>query len=154
MYSGHQYKEDVKVVILRRYEHLAKVNICAARLREAGIPCFISNANTSTILPFMEDGYVLHVNAEDTEAARAIVENLERQWREPQNDDYREADHDDIAYAKSVFETEQRMRRSDGRLLALLLIILALILVALGAYSSVQQSKKWNPASLPVLGMR
>ena len=128
------FRENVKVVILRRFIYSARANIYSARLKEHGIPCFISNINTSTLIPFGEGGILLHVRENDLEAAHALLEELDKLEKTPPDIDYRDADLQDIAYEKAVFERDQRIKQASGNIFWIILvavIFLALIYSAL-----------------------
>lgn len=128
------YQEDVKVIILRRFGHLASANIAAARLREAGVPCFISNANARSLLPFVEDGFVLHVNADDAQRAEHIIRQLEAYWATPQNGDH--PDDEELSLEHEGIEPVIINRQPGINKTSILLIILAILILILGVFSA------------------
>ena len=134
MTEQQTFRDDVRVVILRRFVYEAQANIYAARLHEAGIDTFISNATTGSMLPFIPGGFVMHVAESDLEEARHILKELDDNLKVQSNLDYRNADLEDIEYEKSVYLHEQKMERREGKYFAILIIILAVVLSALYAF--------------------
>lgn len=130
------FRDDVRVVILRRFEHEAQANIYAARITEAGIHCFISNATTGGILPFIPGGFVMHVAESDLPEARAILEEMDGNLKIQSNLDYRDASLEDIEYEKTVYQNEQKIDRWEGKYIAFAIIILAIILYVVYAFFS------------------
>ena len=124
----------MRVVILRRFVHEGQANIYAARLHEAGIDTFISNATTGGMLPFIPGGFVMHVAETNYEDALEIIEKMDDNLKVQSNLDYRNADIEDIEYEHSVYRREQKMERREGKYIAIFIIVLALILSALYAF--------------------
>ncbi|MDX1408922.1 MAG: DUF2007 domain-containing protein, partial [Saprospiraceae bacterium] len=134
MVGQHTFRDDVRVVILRRFIHEAQANIYAARLHEAGIDTFISNANTGGMLPFIPGGFVMHVDETDLEEAQQILREMDDNLKVQSNLDYRNADLEDIEYEKAVYLSEQKMERREGKYMAFFIIVLVVILSALYAF--------------------
>ena len=135
--SKNSDKENIRFVILRHYANMAEASIYVAHLNAAGIRAFLSNTNTSQLLPFAEGGIGLHVLENQVEEAREIVEGLEEEVAQPYDDDYRDADHDDIEFVRQVKERERRLDETPSRafvnfMIAVIFIFLLMLALILG----------------------
>ncbi len=128
------FRENIKLIIVRRFINEAKANIYAAFLREEGVQCFISNSTTGTLLPFANGGYLLHIAERDLEETNEILTILDQNDATHVDQDYRNADLADIAYEKAIYDHDKRNEKGSGRYLAILLIVLALIASAFFAF--------------------
>ncbi len=118
------------VIAIKYFYFESQARLYAARLREAGIPCFVSNANTITAFPLGDGGIGLHVRAIDAESASGIIRELDSNDQTTDEDDaFREADHEDIAYQRELHEGP--LRRQRWVLTAIAVIILLVILLRL-----------------------
>ena len=68
----HFQPDDEGVVVGKFYDQL-EANISAARLRSEGVPCFITNAFSQSMMPNTQSFVSLHVRHEDREQAREIL---------------------------------------------------------------------------------
>jgi|GEM_PF-6476043 len=134
MNTDSVFRQNVKLIIVRRFINEAKANIYASYLRSEGVDCFISNTNTGTLLPFINGGFLLHIAERDLEETHRLLERLDQNASTRVDQDYRDADLTDIAYEKAISDHDRRLEKGDGRYLAMLLIVLALILSAFFAY--------------------
>lgn len=128
------FRENIKLVIVRRFINEAEANIYAAYLRGEGVECFISNSTTGTLLPFVNGGFILHIAERDMEEAHDLLRKLDQNSETRVDQDYRDADLEDIAYEKAISDHDTRLEKGGGRYLALLLIVIVLILTALFAF--------------------
>lgn len=126
------FKKDVKFVIARRFSSEAIASIYAARLEEAGINSFISNSNTGTLIPFISGGIIMHVAESDLAETKQIFTALDEKSNLKVDEDYHDADHDEIEYQRTLHEHESKVSRGDGKVLAVVLIVIILIIVAIG----------------------
>ena len=129
--ASDNFRSDIKTIILKRFISIAEAKIYEARLNEAGIRTFLSNTNTGQLLPFHDGGIVLHIQENDLEEAADIVAILDRDAVLPYEEDYREADHDDIDYARQLKETEDNLERSKPNWLIVFLILLLIAIFLL-----------------------
>ncbi len=102
--------KEFKIVTLKYFCTEHEAWLCVARLKEVGIPSFLSNTNASTAFPFANGGIGLHVKAVDLEVSTKIIEKLE----DPLSilhleQSFHDADHDEIAYEKKVYEQKNGM---------------------------------------------
>jgi hypothetical protein len=126
------FKKGVKVIIAKRFLHESLAEIYKAKLAEKDIKSFISNANTSTMIPFVGGGFTLHIDEADKDDVLKIVTKLDQNFENPVEQDFRDADMEDIIYAKEVAEYEESLEKSSlGDLITygiLILIILATLI--------------------------
>jgi hypothetical protein len=134
MKTDSAFRENVKLIIVRRFINEAKATIYAAYLRGKGVHCFISNTTAGTLLPFINGGFLLHIEERDLEETNDLLDKLDQNASTRPDEDYRDADLADIAYEKAVSDYDRRLEKSGGRSLAVLLIVIALILSALFAF--------------------
>jgi hypothetical protein len=73
-FDDHLFLEegDDREVVAKYYSPL-EGEVAAARLRSEGIPCFLANSTSQSILPHLQLVTRLHVRPQDMEAARAIL---------------------------------------------------------------------------------
>ena len=131
------FRNNIKLVIVKRFVFEARANIYAAYLREAGIKCFISNSTTGTLIPFVNGGFLLHVSENDLDEAMVLIGELDKNEAAPKDEDYRDADISDIEYAKGVHEYERKLQRGYGKY-TIWAILVAILL--LGAYLALHRA--------------
>lgn len=131
------FEEDVEVIAVRYFSFSTEASLYAAHLKDAGIRCFISNANSVTMLPLEQPGIGLHIRLEDREAALEILRNIDRQLAEEPTQAYHDADEEEIEYLKSIQEDAQG---SNALLLLVILIILLLV------FRTFARAAGWAPA--------
>jgi predicted 3-demethylubiquinone-9 3-methyltransferase (glyoxalase superfamily) len=119
------FDHDVKFVIARRFHSEMEANIYASKLRRAEISCFISNSAMSTMLPF-NDGFTLHVPIKDLREARRILKRIDNEVKNFE-EDFRDADHEDIQYQKELYQETYLGRYSWQIILFTILAVLLLI---------------------------
>lgn len=124
-----EFDPEARIVTVKHCYQEAVAHLYAARLEAAGIPCFISNANTITALPLGAGGIGLHVRERDLQAASAVVARLDHQLsRAPAEQEFHDADLDEIRYQQALHQP--RTGTADRVLLFILLLILLLVLRA------------------------
>lgn len=128
------FSKDTRVVAVKFFYFETKARIYAARLKEAGIISFISNANSSTVIPFGEGGIGLHVNKKDLEEALEIIEQLDiNNETEPSDISFRDADKEDIAYEKAI-RTGNKQAYSPSLMITIFFIIVMVFLLIRSCY--------------------
>lgn len=120
---------DVKVCIARRFFNEASARLYQTILGEEGVESFISNSITSTLIPFGEGGFILHVRESDLKLAREIMKEIDKKLEQYPAGDFTDADLEDIHYEKQVWEYDQRLKNSTPRSGILILIITLSILI-------------------------
>ncbi|MBL7796069.1 MAG: DUF2007 domain-containing protein [Saprospiraceae bacterium] len=70
--DGHYFEENSGEVVAKFYSAM-EAEVAAARLRTEGIPCFIANSASQTMLPHLQLLVRLHVRPQDVERARALL---------------------------------------------------------------------------------
>ena len=77
-------------------------------------------------------GLSLEVEVSDYELAQDILKQMDQDAnKQPDDMDFTEADHKDIAFEKSVFEREQKISNAKPPYLVFLIIILMCLVYAL-----------------------
>lgn len=132
-----QFEENVRVVALRYFHFATEAEMYAAHLRDAGIRCFVSNVNSVTMLPVEQPGIGLHIRDEDRALALQVVQRVDRQLREEPQESYHDADHEDIAYLRSL---RHDAPGSNG------LLWLVAIIVGLLLFRALARAAGWAPA--------
>jgi len=107
-YFGAQYDPNVRIVTVKNFQFESLASLYAARLEQAGIDCFVSNANTITAFPIGTGGIGLHVKARDQEQALQLIAEMDANQVAPLEEDFREAGHEEIAYQKSLHRPDDR----------------------------------------------
>ena len=98
----------MEFMILRRFYSNIEANIYLIRMKEAGINCFLSSDNISTILPLSDGGVLLNVSEDQIhEAANLLVQINAEEMEVVQNEDFRDATKEDIYYTKMVKDREK-----------------------------------------------
>ncbi len=131
------FEENVKVVVVKYFYLESEASLYAARLKEAGIKSFLSNANVSTAIPIGHGGIGLHVRESDMAEALKIVKLLDDQNKKPIEESYEDADEEEIAYLKSLHEQE---KGQDWMYWGIMLLIGFLILRAFLRASGIMNS--------------
>ncbi len=70
--DGHYFEENSGEVVAKFYSAM-EAEVAAARLRTEGIPCFIANSASQSVLPHLQLLVRLHVRPQDLERARALL---------------------------------------------------------------------------------
>lgn len=99
-----EFEEPTRIVPLKYFFFESEAHLYAARLKEAGIPCFISNANIMTALPLGGGGGIgLHIRHADlAEAARLVARLDHLKENGAQDEAFHDAGHDDIEYQRAL----------------------------------------------------
>ena len=133
-----RYRNSKKIITVKYFYYESQARLYAAKLRDEEIPCFISNANSITAFPLGGGGIGLHVMEDDSSMALHIIKEMDKaNQRGHLDDDFYDADEEDIEYLKSLKTTNDLFKPA----LAFALILISLILVraflrANGAVSS------------------
>ena len=106
---SENFGQEEKIIILKYFSFESQAHIYAARLKEEGIPCFVSNSHVGTALPLGGVANVaLHVKVQDTEQAKKIILEMDYQQQTGASQDFREATLEDIAYEREINKQEDR----------------------------------------------
>lgn len=68
----HYFEENSGEVVAKFYSAM-EAEVAAARLRTEGIPCFIANSASQSVLPHLQLLVRLHVRPQDVERARTLL---------------------------------------------------------------------------------
>ena len=120
--------KPVKVVIVKYFFLESIARLYSARLREAGVPSFIGNANAITAFPLGGGGITLHVREKDLPVAKKIVDELDLQAKTPVEEDFRDASQEDIDFQRTL-QAEQDPSRSYPLLITFFVFIIIVIIL-------------------------
>ncbi len=70
--DGHYFEENSGEVVAKFYSAM-EAEVAAARLRTEGIPCFLANSASQSVLPHLQLLVRLHVRPQDVERARTLL---------------------------------------------------------------------------------
>lgn len=70
--QNHYFEENSGEVVAKFYSPL-EADVAAARLRTEGIPCFLANTASQSVLPHLQILVRLHVRPQDAERARFLL---------------------------------------------------------------------------------
>lgn len=124
-----EFDDQTRIVVVKHFYFESQARLYAARLKEAGIKCVVSNATLQTMLPVEQGGIKLLVRETDLEEASHIVSQMDQNNNEGSKDDsYHDIDEQGIAYLQSL-EKEKK-----GNLWLQWLVILILLLLLIRAF--------------------
>jgi len=137
------FEEGSRIVAVKHFFLESEAYLYAARLREAGIPHYISNANIMTAIPLGGGGGIgLNVRQKDLAEASRIIARLDYQQSRPPDEDYRNADEDEIEYLRDLHgeASEEQSQTSKyiywGIITVIVLLIIRAFLRAAGLVES------------------
>ncbi|MEL6925575.1 MAG: hypothetical protein AAFO94_16135 [Bacteroidota bacterium] len=117
--------DESKVVTVRYFFFENEASIYAARLQEVGIPAFLSNTNSSTVLLGGTSSIGLNVRESDLDAAKYYLAELDENARTNElNEDFRDADRAEIDYQRSLHERIPFYRSPFNMFLLLIVLLL------------------------------
>lgn len=84
-FDENQYFEEHSGEVVAKFYSPLEAEVAAARLRSEGIPCFLANATSQSVLPHLQLLVRLHVRPEDAERARFLLAEAAIDTEEPEN---------------------------------------------------------------------
>lgn len=123
--NSNNFKKDVKVILIKRFVFEAEAYLAESKLNSLGIKSFVSNSTMSSMMPFTDGGYLLHVAEKDKVAALEILNQMANAERPDES--YHDADIGDIEYEKELTEYEEKLEQSSAKQ-ALLIVVIILII--------------------------
>jgi len=81
----HYFEENSGEVVAKFYSAM-EAEVAAARLRTEGIPCFIANSASQSVLPHLQLLVRLHVRPRDVERARSLLAEAAIDTEDPANE--------------------------------------------------------------------
>jgi hypothetical protein len=125
-----EFDPETRVVTVKYFGLESEARLYAARLKEAGLPSFLSNANTMTALPIGNLGIGLHIREQDLPEATGLIARVDYQLHHaPADQSFHDADLDDILYQQALHQS--RPETADRWTFFILLLILLLLLQVL-----------------------
>jgi len=106
-FDGSPYFEENSGEVVAKFYSTMEADVAAARLRSEGIPCFIANSASKSVLPHLQLLVRLHVRPADAARARLLL-------------------------AEAAIDThESAYTATDNRVLTFLAILIGLLLAIL-----------------------
>lgn len=132
------FRDNIKVILLRRFVSEPIAQIYLARLKREGIPCFLSNTYMSNLLPFNDGGFLLHIQQTDLNAAMEVLNELDRNHSMRSDGPFHDADLEDIRFEQQITEMEDRMNGKYGATVAsVIILVFTVVALSIAAYSFV-----------------
>lgn len=72
-FDQNQYFDENSGEVVAKFYSSMEAEVAAARLRSEGIPCFLANATSQSVLPHLQILVRLHVRPEDAGQARMLL---------------------------------------------------------------------------------
>lgn len=132
------FDEEVQVITIKQFNLESETWIYSTRLKQLGIPYYISNANTINALPLGGGMIGLHIRARDQEQVVELIREIEaNQQYSTEATSFHNADLEDIEFEQALNKSKQPYHwpRIIVLVLAGLLLIRA-ILRALGVVNT------------------
>ena len=101
--DSHIIGNQKALIVVRRFSLDAPAQLCAMTLRASGIQCFVTNTMTASMLPMLENSIGVYIHSSDLVIATDVLYTADNA-----SVDYRDADHDMIAYAKKLNQTNAK----------------------------------------------
>lgn len=134
------FDEQIKISLLRNFNLESEAHIVASRLKAEGIPCFLSNSNTLAALP-IGIGVSLYVREKDLTTAQNVLAQIEHAFRKyPTEEQFYEADEEEIAYQKSLNQPPG----VNSRLWYWLILLLVLLIVLRAFFRAAGWVESWR----------
>jgi len=84
-FDQNQYFDENSGEVVAKFYSPMEADVAAARLRSEGIPCFLANATSQSVLPHLQILVRLHVRPQDAEQARILLAEAAIDSEEPEN---------------------------------------------------------------------
>ena len=84
-YFDELARHNARTAVVQNFYFDFEAQVAAARLRDAGIPCYVSNAISATQLPSASPSIGLHVLEKDLARAKAILTDGEGLYSDAAN---------------------------------------------------------------------
>lgn len=107
--DDHGFDLDAKLVKLASFDFEHEAYLCKVRLETEHIKCALMNTNMTSMLSaasLSHGGIQIIVKEVDLAKAQLILEEIEQNKSEELDEDFRNADKEDIFYQKAIQENE------------------------------------------------
>lgn len=124
-----EFDQSTRIVTVKFFYFESEARLFAAGLKNEGIKCFVSNTNTITAFPLGGGGIGLHVKEEDLKMATAIVQKMENNKLKTPDEDFRDADLEEINYQKSL--NQPPIAFTNPKYIFFIIILIVILLMSL-----------------------
>ena len=119
---------DSSIVYLYSTDNPVLMQLIRIRLDEAGIESEVYDDSISGLYHITSLASRIMVQKRHLARAKNIIYDIEEEMNNQNTDfDFKEADHEDIAYEKEVYQDEIRIKNAKPKFLILILIIAFLV---------------------------
>ncbi len=80
------YFEENSGEVVAKFYSAMEADVAAARLRAEGIPCFLANSTSQSLLPHLQLLVRLHVRPQDVDRARVLLAEAAIDTEDPQDE--------------------------------------------------------------------
>ena len=123
-FANNEYYKG-RIIAIKYFYFESQVTLYAARLREVGIRCFVSNTNTITAFPLGNGGIGLHIREKDIEEASHVIRLMDKNNLQDRNDfSFRDADEEDIQYFINVSKRNNKIDRTYITIVVILVLVI------------------------------
>lgn len=119
-----------KQIILVRFHQSLRAHILINYLEQNGIQAFLTNEMLTDLIPTSAGGYIIRVFHSDIEKANAVLKSFYEQ--EAMEEEFYDADHDDIAYEKLKHERAEKGKISNVYIIPLVILLIIIFLLTNG----------------------
>lgn len=124
-------KNSSEIIIVKKTFSESQAMIYQARLKEAEIPCFVSNQNMNTVFPTIGGGVSIHVHKEHEEQALEIIAHIDGLAIEDNSVfTHHDATIEDIDYEKKLKEGYYNRKALWPWIVGILLVLIIIRLIA------------------------
>ncbi len=123
-FANNEYYKG-RIIAIKYFYFESQATLYAARLREVGIRCFVSNTNTITAFPLGNGGIGLHIREKDIEEASHVIRLMDKNNLQDRNDfSFRDADEEDIQYFINVSKRNNKIDRTYITIVVILVLVI------------------------------
>ncbi len=123
-FADNEYYKG-RIIAIKYFYFESQARLYAARLREAGLRCFVSNVNTITAFPLGDGGIGLHIREKDIDEAVKIISQLDNNNLHDRSEfSFRDADEDDIQYFINVSKKDNKIDHVYFTIVVILLLVI------------------------------
>lgn len=113
----------------------AKAQLYVSLLQKEGIDVQITNQSMAGLIPVVDSGFILKVPTSQLAEAKTLLVEIQNRLNEKLDEDFYDADLNDIQYEKELVESEAAERKTNWLSGVIFIIFLLLVLFFLFFYS-------------------
>lgn len=122
--------KNSKQVILVRFHQALKAHILINHLEQNGIQAFLTNEVLTDLIPTSAGGYIIRVFSADIPRANEVLKVFYEQ--ESLEEEFYDADHEDIAYEELKYKRAQKRMVYNVYFIPLIILMILIFLFVNG----------------------